>query len=413
MTSYSGLAGRLKQGTDLAEMGPDCYSLHGADGKAHYVNANALDLFGCRPDELLGDGFLSQIQVLDRVGAACAISDCLAEGTEKNVQFRVQRAHGPLEPTQGRWYLMHCRPSDAVIEGVEGRLALVVTRDISERRMLEDELRIAREKAESLSIAKSRFLASTSHELRTPLNAILGFSELMQSSAMDRMPAGRRQEYVGLIHNSATHLLNVLNDILDMSKIEAGKYEIVPEPFDLATALTGCCAMMRGQAQTREIELVTSDLVDLPEIIADERAIKQVVINLLSNAVKFAETGGRVEVTASRVGRNVMIAVADDGIGISPEHMASLGQPFYQADSKYDRKYEGTGLGLSVVCGLVELHGGKVEFDSHKGKGTTVTVTLPINSGEARPVPASEKIEVLELTRDRDDRDFTITRRAV
>ena len=405
----------MAPGVDLTELGPDCYSLHGADGRAYYVNSNARGLFGCRPEDLMDAGFLAQIHVQDRVAAARAISDCLAEGVEKHVQFRVQRAHGPLDRTQGSWYLMHCRPAGKAAIDVDVPLALVVTRDISERRMIEEDLRIAREKAESLSIAKSRFLASMSHELRTPLNAILGFSELMQSSAMEQMPAGRQKEYTGLIHSSATHLLNVLNDILDMSKIEAGKYDIVCEPFKLANTLAACCAMMRGQAQTRQIELLLGDSSDIPEVNADERAIKQILINLLSNAVKFAEPGGRVEVGARRIGRNVSIKVTDNGIGISPEHMASLGEPFYQADSKYDRKYEGTGLGLSVVRGLVDLHGGKVEFESEKGRGTTVTVTLPINPVEAKPVPATEKIEVLKLSRDREcaDRGFTITRRAV
>ena len=402
-------------GTDLAEMGPDCYSLHGADGKAVYVNANAVSLFGCPPETLLENGFLTQIQVQDRVAAARAINDCLAKGHETRAQFRVQRPSDTKGHARGRWYEMRCRPASAGLGGGAGGLALVVTRDISDRRLLEEDLRGAREKAESLSIAKSRFLASMSHELRTPLNAILGFSELLQSNAMEQMPAGRQKEYIGLIHSSANHLLNVLNDILDMSKIEAGKYEIVPEPFNLANALLGCAAMMRGQAQTREIELVAADMSDLPEISADERAVKQIMINLLSNAVKFSEPGGRVEVMAKRVGRNVAIAVRDQGIGISPEHMESLGQPFYQADSKYDRKYEGTGLGLSVVRGLVELHGGKVEFDSRKDRGTTVTVTLPIAMGEAKPVPASEKIEVLKLSREAGcaDGNFTITRKAV
>ena len=292
-----------------------------------------------------------------------------------------------------------------------------MTRDISERFELEKDLRRAREKAEELSIAKSRFLANMSHELRTPLNAILGFSELLQADVIKPLTPERQAEYVGLIHGSAKHLLNVLNDILDMSKIEAGKYEILAEPFNLANALNTCCAMMRGQAATRNIELGVGDFADLPEIVADERAIKQVVINLLSNALKFTESGGRVEVTARRTARHVHISVADNGIGISPEHMEKLGRPFYQADSKYDRKYEGTGLGLSVVYGLCELHGGKVEFDSRKDAGTTVTVSLPISSQQTRPVPATDEIEIVRLPRaaerERTEPPFTITRRAI
>ncbi|MEM7465099.1 MAG: ATP-binding protein, partial [Pseudomonadota bacterium] len=160
------------------------------------------------------------------------------------------------------------------------------------------------------------------------------------------------------------------------------------------TAVT-CCA------EQKNLDVAIHIVPDLPEVTADERAIKQIVINLVSNAVKFSETVGRIEIGLTRSGRNICLTVSDNGLGISPEHLDSLGLPFYQADSKYDRRYEGTGLGLSVVCGLVDLHHGKVEFSSKKGSGTTVKVVIPINPPDAAPVPAYEHLELVQSNKRR------------
>ncbi|MFZ1813235.1 MAG: PAS domain-containing sensor histidine kinase [Rhizobiaceae bacterium] len=392
MSTDAGRFWEAYRGLDMAALGPDCYSIHSADRHALHVNANCQQVFGCPPGDLADDGFMNAIHVHDRVPVARAFDDCMAAGSPTMAQFR---AYPRPSRSVAQWFEIRCTR----IEREGQAFVLAVTRNISDLRALEEDLRDAREKAESTNIAKSRFLANMSHELRTPLNAILGFSELLQSDVMQKMPPERHKEYVGLIHNSASHLLNVLNDILDMSKIEAGKYEIFPKPFDISATMSSCCAMMRGQAETRNILINCQDAPDLPEVTADERAIKQILINLLSNAVKFSEDGGKVEVGALRVGSNIRLTVTDKGIGISPEHINSLGMPFYQADSKYDRRYEGTGLGLSVVFGLVELHRGKIRFESGKGEGTRVTVTLPISQRDPKPVPATENLEVLNGSR--------------
>jgi cell cycle sensor histidine kinase DivJ len=375
-----------------------------------WAGANAMRVLDRDCDAVMDGGLLNSIHVQDRVIVACAIADCIAANTRTRVQFRFPAADGQ----SNRWFEMRCEPAPEGVLGSEERLVLAVTRDISERHRMDEDLRRSREKAESASVAKSLFLANMSHELRTPLNAILGFSELLQSDVMRSMPAERNREYVGLIHSSASHLLTVLTDILDMSKIEAGKYEIFTEPFKIGQTLANCCAMMRGQAEQKKIAITTEGFGSLPEITADERAVKQIMINLLSNAVKFTGDGGTVKVEAVRAGRNIRICVIDNGIGISEEHIKHLGMPFYQADSKYDRKYQGTGLGLSVVRGLVDLHRGKLSFASRKGQGTTVTVTLPLNAQEVRPVPASEELEIVRLHQPagRKSQPFSIARRA-
>ena len=390
--------GAIATPIDMASYGPDLFSLHCAGGITVHAGANAARIVGPGADRLLADGYLSMVHVSDRVAVAKAFDDCMAECRPTSARFRVTCDAQGRPAGATRWFEIRCQPAPAEIATTrQGACVLAVTRDVSDLHRMEEELRANREKAESASVAKGLFLATMSHELRTPLNAILGFSELLQSSAMAAMPEGRREEYVELIHSSATHLLNVLNDILDMSKIEAGKYEILAEPFDIGQTIRASCAMLRGQAERKRIAMATLGLDDLPEMIADERAVKQIMINLVSNALKFTQDGGRVSVEAARVGRNVRISVSDNGIGIAPEHMELLGRPFYQADSRYDRKYQGTGLGLSVVRGLVELHRGKLAFASNKGTGTTVTVTLPICAQEPRPVPAQEEIEVVRL----------------
>ena len=383
-----------KADMDLAAIGPDLFLLHNASGRVVHVGPNAERVVGLAADVLTDRGFIDAVHVHDRVAVAKALDECAARSVPRKAQFRFAAGTASRDD---RWFELRCELAADLQLGDGETPVLSVVRDISQRRKLENELRCEREKAEGANIAKSRFLANMSHELRTPLNAILGFSELLQSDVMQQMPPERSREYISLIHNSAGHLLNVLNDILDMSKIEAGKYEILTEPFDLAQTLHSSAAILRGQADKRGIAISLGNFQDLPEINADERAVKQIMINLISNAVKFSHDNGEVRITAARKGRSIEIEVADDGIGISAEHLEKLGQPFYQADSRYDRKYEGTGLGLSVVCGLVDLHHGKVGFRSGKDRGTRVKVTLPLAPPRQRPVPASEKVEIIRL----------------
>ena len=238
-----------------------------------------------------------------------------------------------------------------------------------------------------------------SHELRTPLNAIIGFSDMLVNEETMRLDPTRRREYAKLINDSGTHLLSVVNGILDMSKMETGDFEISPEPFGPGQVIGHCCDLLALKARESGLDLSMRLPQGLPEIIADKRAFKQILINLLSNAVKFTDRGGRVTVAAVADGGTLMLTVEDTGVGISAEDLPRVGRPFFQARAAYDRRHDGTGLGLSIVRGLVMLHGGSVDIASRLGEGTNVTVRLPLDCESARPIRKPSNVASL-------DRDF-------
>jgi len=247
-----------------------------------------------------------------------------------------------------------------------------------QRREAERALTAAKESAELASRTKSEFLANMSHELRTPLNAVIGFSEIIGHEILG--PAGRPEyvEYARDIHASSNHLLQIINDILDVSKIEAGMMSIYPSQVDPPTVVHGCCRIVRPRAHDARVELATEVTETTPLITADERMLKQIVLNLLSNAIKFTPEGGKVTVRTERGDEGwLVIAVTDTGIGIAPENIDKVLQPFGQVESSLARRFAGTGLGLPLSKGLVELHGGSLSLASTPGVGTTVTVRLP------------------------------------
>jgi signal transduction histidine kinase len=236
------------------------------------------------------------------------------------------------------------------------------------------------EKSRQLEVAnkhKSEFLANMSHELRTPLNAIIGFSEVL----MDRMFGAvneKQADYLKDIHESGRHLLSLINDILDLSKIEAGRMELELSSFDLPSALSNAMTLVRERAQRHGIRLGLEVDARLGEFQGDERKVKQILLNLLSNAVKFTPDGGRIEVSAKLDTTQVEVAVRDTGIGIAPEDQQAVFEEFKQVGRDYTRKAEGTGLGLALTKRFVELHGGAIRLESSPGKGSTFTFTLPV-----------------------------------
>jgi cell cycle sensor histidine kinase DivJ len=258
-----------------------------------------------------------------------------------------------------------------------------VTRDISERKAHERALVEARDAALDASRAKSQFLANMSHELRTPLNAIIGFSEMMTREMFGSM-GPRYQEYSRLIHESGAHLLELINSVLDMSKIEAGKFELAEELFDLEETAQSAVRFLNIPAERAGVGLNLAVAPGARLIFADRRAIKQILVNLLSNGVKYTPAGGEVTVTARAVGSAVEIVVRDTGTGISRSDLKRLGKPFEQVENAETRAKEGTGLGLALVKSLAQMHGGTALLESALGEGTTVTVQLPYAAVDAK-----------------------------
>jgi cell cycle sensor histidine kinase DivJ len=370
----------------------DLVTQHGSNGAVLAASLSAENLAGAAAEALLGQGLFQRVHVADRP----AFLDALARagvGAAATVEFRLR--HGALgaeaAPPRFVWVEMRCAPVRGAAAPAEGgRYPVVaVSRDIGERKAREDELVEARREAERANAAKSLFHATMSHELRTPLNAIIGFSEMLAGAARTPLDDARRQEYAGLIHQSGQHLLSVVNGILDMSNIEAGSFAILPEPLALAPLVAGCVKLLALKAAESGVLLEVKLAEPLPDLVADPRACKQILLNLVSNAIKFSRVGGRVTIRATLDGEAVLLTVADTGVGIAAEDLPRLGAPFFQARSSYDRPYEGTGLGLSVVKGLTELHGGRLSIESRPGLGTSVTVRLPLVAAGAS-VPAPE-----------------------
>ncbi|MDP3802905.1 HAMP domain-containing sensor histidine kinase [Brevundimonas sp.] len=246
-------------------------------------------------------------------------------------------------------------------------------------------LEIARQEAETREAGKTRFLANMSHELRTPLNAVLGFSDIMRQRIFGPLP-DRYGEYAENIHQAGGHLLDLINDVLDVTKIEAERYALTLERFDAREVVSAAMALVRVNADDKRVSLSGVLGNDPVEVSADKRALKQIALNLLSNAVKFTPPGGAVTVTVEAIGPYLEIVVADTGVGIAPEDVRRLGRPFEQA-GEIEQRRQGTGLGLSLVRAFAELHGGRMSIDSTLGEGTAVTVRLPVAMVARAPAP--------------------------
>jgi cell cycle sensor histidine kinase DivJ len=241
-------------------------------------------------------------------------------------------------------------------------------------RAARDALADARDAAVNANLSKTRFFANMSHELRTPLNAVIGFSQLLETDIF----AGRRVEYAGLICRSGEHLLELVNDLLDMSKIESGRLELDETDVNLRGLIAECCRLVEPRLRTMRLRLVQNTAGDLPSVTGDPRALRQIVLNLLTNAIKFSRADGTIEIFASVVSAGEMaFSVRDNGIGIALADQARIFEPYARSRQEIARKQEGTGLGLPIVKGLVEAHGGRISLESAPDRGTCVTIWLP------------------------------------
>ncbi len=304
-----------------------------------------------------------------------AFQRAIIEQNDYDMEFRITRPDGEVRYIRCEGRCEH-DANDEVIA------LFGIMQDVTERTIDEQNLTDAKEAAERAYAAKSQFLANMSHELRTPLNAIIGFSEMMQRQLLGPIGSERYLDYIAGIRESGEHLLDLISDILDMSKIEAGKYELDLEELNVAKVIRLAIHMMEGRATEAKIKMGIDIANEELQVVADRRALMQVLLNLMSNAVKFTEPGGSVRIECIERTDYLSIKVHDTGIGIAANLLKNITRPFEQAASHYTRKHEGTGLGLSITKELVELHGGTLHIDSTVGVGTTVTVRLPYNAYE-------------------------------
>ncbi len=288
------------------------------------------------------------------------------KSTQQNLVIREQQMRTTVETL---------RASRRELEGKTQKLA-----ELADKYMRE------KDRAEEANQVKAEFLANISHELRTPLNAILGFSDMMQREVLGPIENSKYQGYINDIHMSGSYLLELINDILDMSRIEAGRLKLDTAPCKLDELLADCLNIVGPQASERDITL-TQVIDERIKLQLDQRAIKQVMLNLMSNAIKFTQEGGRVDLIVERADGDVHIYVKDTGIGIEEDALSKLGRPFVQVENQLTKSYSGTGLGLAISRSLIDLHGGRLKIDSEVGVGTTVLVTLPLDppSGLSEP----------------------------
>jgi two-component system, cell cycle sensor histidine kinase DivJ len=377
----------------------DVISRHGRGGVALFVSPAAHKVFGLPARELMGHGLFDRVHVADRPAYLNALAEAAMGAGSGSVEFRARRQSS--EPDAGVdfiWIEMRCRslgsahgePSTDTPHDV-----VAVMRDVTDRKAQERAIAEAHRQVEQANAAKGRFLATMSHELRTPLNAVIGFSEMLMHENEMAIDAERRHDYARLIHDSGHHLLSVVNLVLDMSKIETGNFVITAEAFWPVPVIRNCCDLMALKARDSGLGIAVNLPADLPEIVADKRALKQMLLNLLSNAIKFTDRGGEVRVGAAIEDGEIVIAIEDTGVGIDEADLPRIGDAFFQASASYDRTHDGTGLGLSIVKGLVALHGGRLDVSSRVGIGTTMTLRLPLDCEKGKASAGT----VVELTR--------------
>jgi PAS domain S-box-containing protein len=335
-----------------------------------YVNEKFTDLFGWSMEELVG----APIETLQpsnlNVEAARQMTAALLRNDGQPIEFETRGKDGRIF-----WVEMRISTIQRFDNG--GFRWTVISRDISERRNTQMELLRAKEEAEAGNRAKSNFLANMSHELRTPLNAIIGFTELIEQGVERTGWTPSYGEYLVDVSESGRHLLDLINTILDLSKIEAGSLRLNVAPTNVCELVNSSLALVSSLARAGNITLTTDLPADCPEISGDFIKLKQVLLNILSNAIKFTPAGGRIETRVVFSDDTAVIAINDTGVGIAAADLERVTLPFFQVETTLSRKFTGSGLGLSIARELVILHGGKLEIDSTEGQGTTVRMVLP------------------------------------
>lgn len=307
----------------------------------------------------------------DRAAVAAIIEHAIDAGEEFSFVKRLVGADGRLR------YVSCAGCVDADETGIP-RSVYGVFREVTDEIRAESQLREAKDTAERASRAKSNFLALMSHELRTPLNAIIGFAEMIRDGVLGPIENQRYRTYAGDIHRSGTLLLNLVNDILDLSKIESGRFDLTAEEVDVGEVVANVVSTLRLKARRGGVTVTNSVDPGVLHAVTNPRALEQVMINLVSNAIQYSDAGDAVAIAADAGNGTLTLTVADEGCGIPEDRLATVIQPFERIDNRVDSSHAGTGLGLAVVHGLVEAQGGRLSIDSRVDVGTTVTVTLPL-----------------------------------
>ncbi|MEZ5813345.1 MAG: ATP-binding protein [Alphaproteobacteria bacterium] len=353
---------------DVSEIGIVVTDL---SGRIVRVNDSFIRTFGWAREELLNADFTGFVTPDERQRARSNHEEYIRSGIRSSGEMKIIRKDGAIA---------NALFTTATLELSQKRRFQVTTvMDITLRKQMEQSLRVAKDQADAANRAKSVFLANMSHELRTPMNAIIGFSEMMIKETFGALGHPKYKEYIGDVHSSANHLLEIINEVLDMSKIEAGRIEIDEGEIDLKGLIESVSRMMDSRAFGNDVKLKVEIAPDLPDIKGDQRLIRQVLINLVTNAVKFSKKGGSVGVAAYMLedGR-LQITVSDEGVGIRKDKIKQAMEPFGQvSDRAENAAYQGTGLGLPLAKAMVNLHDGTLNLESEVGQGTTVFVNLP------------------------------------
>ena len=414
----AGVADTLDSGDRLEDIIDAVVLRVARHGEVLDASAKARTLLKLPPELLSGTGLFDRVHLSDRVSYLSALADMRDGAASRRLELRIrlpQNGNDQSGNRQNDSRLMADNYRPFLLELLraeeQGDVFTLILRENDETARLREDLAQASETAAAAEVAKGRFLAVVSHELRTPLNAIIGFSDMLLHEMFGAFKDPRQKEYVGLVRDSGQHLLAVVTSILDVSRIESGAYAAEPEPFRFMEAVDMCQSMMSLQAQAKNIDLQTQIAPDAGDINADRRAVQQILINLVSNAIKFTPDGGDVVVGAKRIGSRLHFWVRDTGIGIAEEDFANLGKPFMQIQNDYTRRFEGTGLGLSLVKGLVALHEGTMSIESMPGEGTTVTISLPVNGPKGRPANQAGVL-TMPVTRAKGDRNGSLRKTA-
>jgi two-component system cell cycle sensor histidine kinase PleC len=336
------------------------------------VNDSFIRTYGWARDELINESFIMLVAEEERAKTRINHKKFISVGVRSTGEVKILRRDGGVA---------NALFTSATLNLSQNRKFLITTvMDISLRKQMELSLRLAKDQADTANRSKSTFLANMSHELRTPLNAIIGFSELMIKGTFGQIGNDKYREYMDDIHMSAEHLLGIINEVLDMSKIEAGKLELQEEVFDMVDLVKSVCRMSSSRVFASNIDIIQGIDENIPAVFADYRLIRQVFINLITNAIKFSNPGQSIIIKVQECTKGVRVQVIDSGVGISEDKIERALEPFGQVSDTPERRdvvNQGTGLGLPLAKAMVEMHGGSFSIESSLGRGTTVSVIIP------------------------------------